>query len=193
MVVLLVQRRSIVRLRCPATEGFKSFPTCMERFVIFFLVLAGVFGNASGQTLTSLHFFGSSGLDGVNPSAVLIQGSDGNFYGTTEAGGTNGQGTVFRISSAGTLTTLWQFGSGNGDKPYEGLIQGTNGNLYGTTFFGGSNGWGIVFGINSEGTLTTLYQFDWGGNGTYPYAGLVQGSDHNFYGTTWEGGQITIA
>jgi uncharacterized repeat protein (TIGR03803 family) len=161
------------------------------------LVAVGVLalaGGASGQTLTILYQFGGVATDGLLPYAGLAQGSDGNFYGTTVGGGTNGGGgTVFRITSQGALTTLWQFAGGNtptnGIEPRAGLVQGSDGNFYGTTFSGGTNGVGTVFKITPQGTLTTLWDF--GGNpanGTYPSAGLVQGSDGSFYGTTVAGG-----
>ena len=78
------------------------------------------------------------------PPSSLVQGTDGNFYGTTEAGGTNAAGTVFKITSEGTLTTLWQFGSDvtNGINPFAALVQGSDSNFYGTTFASGINGSG---------------------------------------------------
>src|SRR5208282_2414243 len=127
----------------------------------------------------------------------LVQGSDGNFYGTTYSGGTNGYGTVFKISTNGVLTTLYPFGSildadGNpldGANPQAGLVQGSDGNFYGTTCGGGTNGHGTVFKISLNGALTSLYSFTSRNDGASPQAGLVQGSDGSFYGTTVNGGQ----
>ena len=81
------------------------------------------------------------------PVAGLVQGSDGNFYGTTQSGGTNGgEGTVFKISPNGALTTLYSFTGGNdGASPQAGLVQGSDGNFYGTTVNGGQGGAGTVF------------------------------------------------
>jgi uncharacterized repeat protein (TIGR03803 family) len=122
------------------------------------------------------------------PSAALVQGSDGNFYGTTEYGGTNGLGTVFQATTNGTLTTLVSFNGTNGSYPFAGLVQGSDGNFYGTTEYGGTNGnHGTVFQMTPAGALTTLVSFN-GTNGSYPTAALVQGSDGNFYGTTQSGG-----
>jgi uncharacterized repeat protein (TIGR03803 family) len=144
-------------------------------------------GRASGQTLTTLWQF--SGNNGQWPLAGLVQGIDGNFYGRTLVGGTNGSGTVFKITPQGTLTTLYQFGARvtvDNAAP-AGLIQGTDGNFYGTAQTGGDAGdGGYVFRLTPQGMLTTLWQFS-GINGSGP-AGLVQGSDGNFYGTTSGGG-----
>jgi len=150
---------------------------------------------ARGQTLTALHSF-AGGTDGAWPEAGLVQGSDSNFYGTTYGGGVLGcKGTVFRITSSGTLTTLYSFtGGDDGGYPRTGLIQGSDGNFYGTTYDGGVFKSGTVFRITSSGTLTNLHSFTGGSdggnkNGTgYPQAGLVQGSDSNYYGTTYGGG-----
>jgi uncharacterized repeat protein (TIGR03803 family) len=132
------------------------------------------------------------GSDGSSPVTGLIQGADGNFYGTTQFGGVNGLGTVFKVTPGGTLTTLHNFagGSGDGEYPYGGLVQGTDGNFYGTTNQGGSHSEGTVFKMTPTGTVTLLHSFYAGGytDGGYPQAALVQGTDGNFYGTTYEGG-----
>ena len=72
-------------------------------------------------------------LTAINPYAGLVQGTDGNFYGTTSEGGANGYGTVFKITPSGTLTTLHSFDVTDGAYPYAGLVQATDGNFYGTT------------------------------------------------------------
>jgi uncharacterized repeat protein (TIGR03803 family) len=84
--------------------------------------------------------------DGTSPNA-LVRATDGNFYGTTAAGGANNLGTIFKITPQGTLTTLHSFGGPDGETPLAGLFQGTNGVLYGTTGFGGTNGNGTIFGF----------------------------------------------
>ena len=142
---------------------------------------------------TTLHSFsalstGGANYDGANSYAALVQGSDGNFYGTTADGGASGYGTVFKITSGGTVTTLVSFNSSNGANPYAALVQGSDGNFYGTTANGGASGTGTVFKITPAGTLTTLYAFSVNSSGAHPYAALVQGADGNFYGTTSEGG-----
>ena len=152
------------------------------------------FGAQAAAVLTTLYSFGSitnaSGdlLDGANPQAGLVQGSDGNFYGTTREGGTNDFGTVFQITPNGALTSLYSFtGGSDGEYPMAGLVQGSDGYFYGTTW-GEMNPIGTVFKISTNGVLTTLYSFGGGNDGANPQAGLVQGSDGNFYGTTEDGG-----
>jgi uncharacterized repeat protein (TIGR03803 family) len=118
-----------------------------------------------------------------------VQGSDGNFYGTTTGGGgtANGAGTVFRIGPSGSYTTLYSFSNSppDGAQPEAGLVLGSDGNFYGTTYGGGTNtcGCGTLFRISPSGQYKTLYSFSALGTGE-PEAGLVQGSDGNFYGTT---------
>jgi uncharacterized repeat protein (TIGR03803 family) len=140
-----------------------------------------VFEITAAGVLTTLHNF-SFGNDGYSPYGGLVQGTDGNLYGTTRSGGASGNGTVFKITPAGTLTTLHNFSGRDGANPYAGLVQATDGNFYGTTH-------GTIFAITAAGTLTTLYNFH-SGTGANPYARLVQATDGNFYGTTYEGGAI---
>ena len=97
----------------------------------------------SAQKLTTLYSF--AGSDGAQPTAGLVQGSDGNFYGTTSQGGANGEGAVFKITPSGTLTTLYSFAGSDGAQPAAGLVQGSDGNFYGTAGVGGANNAGTVF------------------------------------------------
>ncbi len=155
--------------------------------------------------LTTLYSFLCSQTnctDGLDPTAGLIQGTDGNFYGTTPIGGANKGGTVFKITPRGTLTTLYGFCSTpyglctDGEYPGAGLVQATNGDLYGTTFEGGANNGGTVFKITPGGTLTTLYNFcaqSGCTDGVQPDAGLVLAANGDFYGTTWAGGANSSA
>jgi uncharacterized repeat protein (TIGR03803 family) len=145
-----------------------------------------IFKLATNGTFTPLYSFTGTN-DGANPYAALVQGLDGNFYGTTFSGGANSYGTVFEFATNGMLTTLVSFGNANGAHPQAGLVQDSDGNFYGTTFSGGTNGYGTLFELGTNGSLTTLVSFA-GTNGASPEAGLIQGADGNFYGTTAHGG-----
>ena len=170
-----------------------------------------VFKITAAGKITYLHGFCSlSGCaDGGNPEGALVQASNGNFYGTTSVGGANGQGTVFEITPAGKLTTLYSFcsesGCADGSSPRSTLIQATDGNLYGTTEYGGneydgvvgycfaSYGCGTIFEITSAGKLTTLYSFcaqNGCTDGYFPPAGLTQDTNGIFYGTAPGGGNV---
>lgn len=151
-----------------------------------------VFRITPDGTLTTLYNFGQQNgqVDGAGPSGGVILASDGNFYGVTAGGGLYEQGTVFRMTPSGTLTTIHTFCSQpnctDGILPIGGLVQASDGNLYGTTQAGGEL-YGTVFKVTLSGTLTTLHDFN-GADGSLANAALVQGTDGNFYGTTNEGG-----
>jgi uncharacterized protein (TIGR03437 family) len=151
-----------------------------------------VFKITAGGALTTLYTF-APGANGYHPYAGLIQAADGNLYGTTSAGGNFGRGTVFKITTGGTLTTLYSFSGPDGESPVAGVVQGIDGNFYGTTLFGGTNeaggtnSFGTIFELTPGGALTTLHRFS-GADGQQPVAGLVQGADGTLYGTTLAGG-----
>src|ERR1043166_7998300 len=154
-----------------------------------------LFRISPGGGYTNLHYFSGLANDGGSPNGALIQGRDGNFYGTAYGGGTHGAGVVFRISPTGEYTNLYSFGSvpADGAGPRGGLVQGRDGNFYGTTFAGGSNGFGTVFRLGPTGDYAVLHRFAGGfyyGNndGHAPYGPLVEGPDGNFYGTASLGG-----
>jgi uncharacterized repeat protein (TIGR03803 family) len=119
-----------------------------------------------------------------------VQGTDGNFYGTTDLGGAYDNGAIFKMTSTGRLKTIYSFcprrPCSHGFTPGGGLVQATDGEFYGTTSSGGASIYGTVFKITSNGKLTTLHSFDASGYG--PAAGLVQAADGSFYGTTENGG-----
>jgi uncharacterized repeat protein (TIGR03803 family) len=137
-----------------------------------------------------LHSF--SGADGADPEAGLVQATDGNFYGTTAAGGTASSGTVFRMNGAGSFALLHSFVETfpglDGTIARANLIQAIDGNFYGTTSSGGQFGNnGTVFKMDTSGTVTVLHSFN-GQDGSGPLAGLIQAKDGMFYGTTGQGG-----
>ena len=146
-----------------------------------------VFKVTPGGTETILYSF-AGGNDGLDPVGSLIQGSDGNFYGTTLLGGTSNVGTVFKITPSGAETVLYSFAGSDGAYPYAALFQGSDGNFYGTTNSGGTSNIGTVFRITPSGTETTLHSFTGGNDGGYPYGPLILGSDGSFYGTTYSYG-----
>ncbi|HEX4122847.1 MAG TPA: choice-of-anchor tandem repeat GloVer-containing protein [Verrucomicrobiae bacterium] len=169
------------------------------------------FTSMASFTYTNLPDYGSFGAG--YRSAAMVQANDGNLYGATPTGGPNTNvpgyfGTLFKMTPDGAFSTLYLFGTDfnpntgfdNGHWPQGNLIQGTDDFLYGTTQFGGAPNGGTIFQISTEGDLYTLYTF--GGNAAYdsqlsamtnydgasPVAGLVQGRDGNFYGTTYNFG-----
>lgn len=132
---------------------------------------------------------------GLVPLAGLVQGADGNFYGTASEGGTNGgNGTVFMVTSNGVAARLYSFKDGtDGGFPEAGLVQGPDGQFYGSTTSGGNTnlnggqGFGTLFKITTNGALTTLAAFG-GTNGANPLGSLFLAGDGNFYGTANAGG-----
>jgi uncharacterized repeat protein (TIGR03803 family) len=138
---------------------------------------------------TVLWSFGA-GSDGRTPIGNLVQGRDGNFYGTTASGGIYGYGTVFRITPSGMETVIWNFGAtpADGQAPWGGVIEASDGALYGTTTQGGVNGLGTVYKVTGLNAETVLWSFGGPPDGQTPYDSLLQASDGNLYGTTLGGG-----
>ena len=163
--------------------------SCMRACALF-LLWATTTVTLPAQTFKSLDSFDNT--DAAFPWATLVQGNDGNFYGTTQNGGntacSSGCGTIFRITPNGKLTTF-SFDGTNGNGPIAGLVQAANGDFYGVSG-GGANGLGTVFKFTPNGGLTTLYSFS-ANTGYGPIGGLVLASDGNFYGTTSSGGPPT--
>jgi uncharacterized repeat protein (TIGR03803 family) len=163
----------------------------------------GTVFEATSNAVTTLYSFGSvrdengNALDGAYLYGGLVLGTDGNLYGATAAGGSpDSWGTVFRITPAGSLTTLVSFHGPNGGAPNAQLLAASDGKLYGTTLYGGigyvdaqlNNGFGTVFQMTTNGVLTTLVSFNGNTTGGEQDKELVQTSDGTFYGTTEIGG-----
>jgi len=171
-------------------QSRRSWPVLRACGLICVLGLAGAgfspLASAASATVQTLHSFTS---DGEFPHGSLVQASDGNFYGTTYGGGASGNGTVFRITPAGALTTVFSFDGAQGRGPISGLSVGSDGNLYGTTESGGSNDRGTVFRITVSGALTTLFHFD-NTNGAFPRAAPLLASDGKIFGAVGQGGSL---
>jgi uncharacterized repeat protein (TIGR03803 family) len=151
-----------------------------------------LFKATSNGMLDTLYSFGH-GSDGGFPVAALARGADGNFYGVTETGGSYGKGNIFKVTPAGEFTLLYSFSGGtDGYSPAGALVPASDGNFYGATKHStlmGFEFYGTFFRVTPAGALSTLYTLNGAtGDGFYPYAGLVEADDGNFYGTTHDGG-----
>jgi uncharacterized repeat protein (TIGR03803 family) len=148
-----------------------------------------IFQITPGGAFAVIHSFAGT-ADGDQPLCTLTQGSDGSLYGTTAAGGTNGDGTIYKVTLGGAFTLLHTLAGSDGQAPIGGMVQGTNGLFYGVLPFGAGNGLGGVYTITADGDYNLLYSFV--STGTHDRQGaaaaLIQGTDGNFYGTTYEGG-----
>jgi uncharacterized repeat protein (TIGR03803 family) len=163
-----------------------------SRTVLSMIAMALLFsvGTASGQTYTMLHTYpiGSGNYSGIVWPQVMSQGRDGLLYSTISNDGTKNVGTVFNITSAGQLTTIYSFcpqtGCADGGYPIGGVTLGFDGNFYGTTQGGGSHAAGTVFKVTPTGTLTTLWNFANGTDDSVPVYTTLQGQDGNMYGVS---------
>jgi uncharacterized repeat protein (TIGR03803 family) len=133
-------------------------------------------------------------LDGYYPFAPLVVGQDGNLYGTTQNGGPDGIGVVFKITPSGVFTVLHGFHGFDGSSPNAGLALASDGNFYGAAALGGDpgsggGGGGTLFRITPAGEFTILHAFNGHtGLGSIAFSTLIQADDGNLYGTTLGGG-----
>jgi len=177
------ERQSQEARRHPIQPCKALLPAIMALWVLMTTAIA-----SSAQTVTTLVNF--DGSNGASPNGPLVQGTNGNFYGTTLLGGSQSYGTAFRMTPAGALATIYNFcvqpNCTDGNNPEAGLVLATNGDFYGTTT-GGGNATppeGTVFRITPQGARSTLYSFI----NTYAYAtdpsALIQATNGDFYGMT---------
>jgi uncharacterized repeat protein (TIGR03803 family) len=141
--------------------------------------------------VTILYNFGeSSGQDGQGPASGLVRDPSGTFYGTTDFGGTTGNGTIFSLDPNGQETILHNFDGTGGRSPIADLARDSLGNLYGTTFQGGQQTeGGVAFKLDSTGAFTILHTF-LGPEGYGAYGGVILDKSGNLYGTTVYGGDF---
>jgi uncharacterized repeat protein (TIGR03803 family) len=136
----------------------------------------------TGQETVLYSFTG--GADGGAPYAGVIRDPAGNFYGTTQNGGTANAGVVYKLGTTGHETVLYSFSGGaDGGYPVAGVIRDSAGNLYGTTYYGGTANAGVVYKLDTTGHETVLYTFTGRVDGGYP-TGVIRDSAGNLYGTT---------
>jgi len=138
----------------------------------------------STGTFTTLHTF--TGTDGQNVNCLTL-GTDGNFYGSSQSGGTSGDGVIFKITPTGVVTVLHNFAGSDGSIGRWNLTQAKNGDFYGVTLNGGTYGGGVLFRITGAGSYTVLYNFPLTGNpstGDFPLSGLIQATNGLLYGVT---------
>jgi uncharacterized repeat protein (TIGR03803 family) len=146
-----------------------------------------VFKMTPDGTLSSIYSF-TGDSDGANPQSALIEVTNGVLYGTTSSGGDSQNGTVFKITTGGILTTVASFSGPDGSGPETGLTQGPDGNLYGTTTYGGTNDNGVVYRVTPAGNLEVAREFVGAPDGANPDCGLIAGSDGALYGEAEFGG-----
>jgi uncharacterized repeat protein (TIGR03803 family) len=123
-----------------------------------------------------------NGTNGENPVAGVYRDSSGNLWGTTYGGGTNSDGTIYKVAAGtGTVTTILNFNGSNGSGPWGDMVADSSGNIYGTTSEGGTYTYGTVYEIAAgTNTVTTLASFN-GTNGAYPDDGLFLDSNGNLW------------
>jgi uncharacterized repeat protein (TIGR03803 family) len=149
-----------------------------------------VYRATAAGAITVLHAFKGYPTDGYRPIGILVQGTDGNFYGTTYQGGAHNQGSVFKITPAGAFTLLYSFNYGSGiydaQLPEAGLTLGTDGNFYGVGSAGGSKNAGAIFKITPAGSESVPYSFCsiTCSDGFGPTTPLVLHTNGKFYGNT---------
>ena len=140
---------------------------------------------AFSQTITDIYNFTGTNASGIPLYVTPVQGRNGQLFGTTGGEGGTNYGTIFQLSTKGSLKQLFTFNNNTGAQPNAGLTLASDGLFYGTTGLGGSAGLGVLFKISPSGTYTSLYNFTGGSDGSAPGSPPIVGSDGNLYGTTY--------
>ena len=159
--------------------------TLLSLIAVTLLFAANV---ASSQTYTKLYSYpiGAGAYSGIVAPQMMSQGRDGNLYSTISNDGTHNLGSVYKMTTTGALSTVYNFCSltacADGEYPFGGVTLGFDGNFYGTTQGGGSHGVGSVFKVTPTGTLTTLWNFANGTDDSVPLYTTLLGKDNNMYG-----------
>ena len=160
----------------------------MSRVFLVFLTFLASYGWAGTETVLYSFTLANDGGLPVD-SARLVRAESGVLFGTAAAGGTCGEGVVFRVMPDGAESVLYNFCGTDGGDPFGSLIVDASGTFYGTTYFGGDNNCGTVFKLSGS-TLTRLYSFTCGQDGAMPTAGVIRDARGNLYGTTFYGGDL---
>jgi uncharacterized repeat protein (TIGR03803 family) len=138
-------------------------------------------------TITVLHNFAANSSDGTDAAWGMVQAPNGIFFGTPYAGGANGAGTLFKITTSGTFTLLRSFAAATDGSGPGGLTLATDGNMYGVTNSGGTNNCGTLFKVTQAGVFSVVHTFA-SATGCNPEGSLTQGTDGILYGLTNNGG-----
>jgi uncharacterized repeat protein (TIGR03803 family) len=139
------------------------------------------------QTVSTVYSFADTPDGGLPLYVQLVQGRDGNLYGTTGEGGSSDAGTVFGFDPVAEREVIVaNFNNIDGDDPWSGVTLATDGYFYGTTFSGGQyKDFGVLFKVVPGGSLSVLYNFDAdSSDNANPVSPPIEASDGNLYGST---------
>jgi uncharacterized repeat protein (TIGR03803 family) len=145
--------------------------------------------DTTGKETVLYSFTGKA--DGAFPTGRLTRDAAFNMYSTTQNGGANNNGTVFKLDPRGKETVLYSFPGGAQVIPLGGVIRDAAGNLYGVTELGGAFGDGTVFKLDTTGKETVLHSFTAKADGAFPIGGVIQDAAGNLYGTTSSYGNVS--